>query len=158
MVKYKPRKAYVYMYHNTQTACPWTSWVLYGICQEYLSCAILFGFWYNIQCSICQWFFLWLLVRAEQLLNSSGIPCLFEKKIPVLLHDGNEAPARESNRESTSVDTECGICMNRVRDCLLCPCHHMITCYECSKMLHNRRDGCPICRKDITEVIRVYHS
>nr|XP_022329712.1 uncharacterized protein LOC111128407 [Crassostrea virginica] len=97
-------------------------------------------------------------LRAEQLLNSSGIPCLFEKKIPVLLHDGNEAPARESNRESTSVDTECGICMNRVRDCLLCPCHHMITCYECSKMLHNRRDGCPICRKDITEVIRVYHS
>lgn len=98
------------------------------------------------------------IVRAEQLLSSSGIPCMFEKKIPVLSHEGNTAPVKESRRDPTPADTECGICMNRVRDCLLCPCHHMITCYECSKMLHNRRDGCPICRKDITEVIRVYHS
>lgn len=97
-------------------------------------------------------------LRAEQLLSSSGIPCMFEKKIPVLSHEGNTAPVKESRRDPTPADTECGICMNRVRDCLLCPCHHMITCYECSKMLHNRRDGCPICRKDITEVIRVYHS
>ncbi|XP_062578079.1 3-hydroxybutyryl-CoA dehydrogenase-like isoform X2 [Saccostrea cucullata] len=97
-------------------------------------------------------------LRVEQLLNSSGIPCMFEKKIPVLSHDGNVAPVKENRRESTTVDTECGICMNKARDCLLCPCHHMITCYECSKMLHNRRDGCPICRKDITEVIRFYYS
>ncbi|XP_048735230.1 3-hydroxybutyryl-CoA dehydrogenase-like [Ostrea edulis] len=97
-------------------------------------------------------------LRVEQLLNSSGIPCMFEKKIPVLSHEGNVAPVKETRRESTNVETECGICMNRMRDCLLCPCHHMITCYECSKMLHNRRDCCPICRKDITEVIRVYHS
>ena len=55
-------------------------------------------------------------------------------------------------------DRDCAICMDRQRDCLLCPCHHMVTCTECAKSLLNRRDGCPICRKDILEIIRVYHS
>lgn len=118
-------------------------------------CCVIIGVLCTIS-SLLPCFF--CIVRAEQLLSSSGIPCMFEKKIPVLSHEGNTAPVKETRRDPTPVDTECGICMNRVRDCLLCPCHHMITCYECSKMLHNRRDGCPICRKDITEVIRVYHS
>ena len=55
-------------------------------------------------------------------------------------------------------DRDCAICMDRSRDSLLCPCHHMITCMECAKSLHNRHDGCPICRKEITEIIRIYHS
>jgi len=48
--------------------------------------------------------------------------------------------------------------MDRQRDSLLCPCHHLVTCNDCAKSLISRQDGCPICRKDITEVIHVYHS
>ena len=53
---------------------------------------------------------------------------------------------------------DCAICMDRQRDCLLCPCHHLVTCNDCAQSLISRRDGCPICRKDITEIIHVYHS
>ena len=53
---------------------------------------------------------------------------------------------------------DCAICMDRPRDCLLCPCHHLVTCHDCAKSLMNRRDFCPICRKEITETIRVYTS
>ena len=53
---------------------------------------------------------------------------------------------------------ECAICMERMRNSVICPCHHLVACYECTKVLLNRKDACPICRKDITEVIKVYHS
>ena len=56
------------------------------------------------------------------------------------------------------MDRDCAICMARVRDCLLNPCHHMVTCYECGKMLQARHDSCPICRTDIAHTVRVYHS
>ena len=58
----------------------------------------------------------------------------------------------------TENDRDCAICMDRIRDCVLNPCHHMVTCSECAKSLLNRRDGCPICRKEIGEIIKVYHS
>lgn len=78
---------------------------------------------------------------------------MFEKKILVLFYEGNIVLVKEFRCDLTLVDIECGICMNRVRDCLLCFCYYMIICYECFKMLYNRRDGCFICRKDIIEVI-----
>ncbi|KAL4237432.1 hypothetical protein ACF0H5_002149 [Mactra antiquata] len=53
-------------------------------------------------------------------------------------------------------DQDCAICMDKLRDCVMRPCHHMVTCYTCAALLINRRDGCPICRKDIIEIIRVY--
>lgn len=53
-------------------------------------------------------------------------------------------------------EVDCAICMDKPRDCVMRPCHHMVTCYMCAAMLINRRDGCPICRKDIIEIIRVY--
>lgn len=53
-------------------------------------------------------------------------------------------------------EVDCAICMDKPRDCVMRPCHHMVTCYKCAAMLINRRDGCPICRKDIIEIIKVY--
>ncbi|XP_060067580.1 probable 3-hydroxybutyryl-CoA dehydrogenase [Ylistrum balloti] len=97
--------------------------------------------------------------RLEQIKSSSGVGHLFESMIPALSHQGNVPQSEEKKKGmDEDRDPDCAICMDRMRDCLLSPCHHMITCYECSKMLLNRRDGCPICRKDITELIRVYHS
>ncbi|KAL5008765.1 hypothetical protein ScPMuIL_014346 [Solemya velum] len=98
-------------------------------------------------------------VRLEQIKNSSGVGYFFENAIPTLAHRGNDAPPQDDKSISMKEhDRDCAICMDRARDSLLRPCHHMITCYECSMMLLNRKDGCPICRKDITEIIRVFHS
>ncbi|XP_064602416.1 LOW QUALITY PROTEIN: 3-hydroxybutyryl-CoA dehydrogenase-like [Liolophura sinensis] len=98
--------------------------------------------------------------RLEQIRNSSGMTYFFESTLPALSHRGNNAPPPDDEEVvyRSEHDHDCAICMDRNRDCVLCPCHHMITCHECSKMLLNRRDGCPICRKDISEVIPVYLS
>jgi len=59
---------------------------------------------------------------------------------------------------ASELGKDCAICMDKQRDCLLCPCHHLVTCNDCAKSLISRHDGCPICRKEITEIIHVYHS
>ena len=58
--------------------------------------------------------------------------------------------------EASDMEKDCAICMDKVRNCLMRPCLHVVTCYDCASMLINRRDGCPICRKDILEIIKFY--
>ena len=53
---------------------------------------------------------------------------------------------------------ECIICMDSERDCLLAPCHHLATCQACGDLLITRGDSCPICRKNIKQVIKFYRS
>lgn len=98
--------------------------------------------------------------RLEQIRNSSGMTHFFKTVVPMLSHRGNEAPPQDEvdGVSYLNNDQDCAICMASVRDCLLCPCHHMVTCFVCSSMLLNKHDGCPICRKDITEIVKVYHS
>ncbi|CAE1237023.1 unnamed protein product [Acanthosepion pharaonis] len=104
--------------------------------------------------------------RLEQIRNSSGMTHFFKTVVPMLSHRGNEAPPQDEVDAAFFLpgvsylnnDQDCAICMASVRDCLLCPCHHMVTCFVCSSMLLNKHDGCPICRKDITEIVKVYHS
>lgn len=98
--------------------------------------------------------------RLQQLKNSSGGGLFTDKHIPPLFHRGNRLPSRddEDSIQPAGMDRDCAICMARIRDCLLNPCHHMVTCCECGNMLQERHDSCPICRTDISEIVRVYHS
>lgn len=98
--------------------------------------------------------------RLEQIQGSSGGGLFVEKNVPPLLHKGNRQPSRDDEDliVPADMDRDCAICMANVRDCLLNPCHHMVTCYDCGTMLRGRDDCCPICRTKITDTIRVYHS
>ncbi|KAG1665259.1 putative 3-hydroxybutyryl-CoA dehydrogenase [Nymphon striatum] len=79
--------------------------------------------------------------------------------IPDLAHFGNFAPVQDDSTAWTSGnDKDCSICMDRVRNCVLHPCHHLCTCYDCGDMLLHRLDACPICRKDILDVIKVFYA
>ena len=55
-------------------------------------------------------------------------------------------------------DNDCAICMDSIRNSVLRPCNHMITCYNCSTLLLNRQDNCPICRDKIEDVIKIFMS
>lgn len=55
-------------------------------------------------------------------------------------------------------DNDCAICMDMVRNSVLRPCNHMITCFECSNLLYKRSDSCPICREKIEDVIKIFMS
>ncbi|XP_074650952.1 putative 3-hydroxybutyryl-CoA dehydrogenase isoform X2 [Tubulanus polymorphus] len=97
--------------------------------------------------------------RMEQIKNTSGLGYMLQHVVPALSHRGNLPP--QSDDDDCSFydnDRDCAICMDHKRDTLLCPCHHMVTCNNCGKLLLNRRDCCPICRKEIIEIIKVYHS
>lgn len=63
----------------------------------------------------------------------------------------------ESNEQTTPDSSEklCAICMDAEVDCILLPCAHIVSCLECMKL--GIKD-CPICRKDIDKVTKVYFS
>ncbi|XP_064623519.1 probable 3-hydroxybutyryl-CoA dehydrogenase [Lineus longissimus] len=99
--------------------------------------------------------------RFDQIKNTSGLGLMLQGMIPALHHKGNVQPVQDDEDYVPSMndsERDCAICMDHKRDSLLCPCHHMVTCNDCAKLLLNRRDGCPICRKEIAEIIKVYHS
>jgi hypothetical protein len=60
--------------------------------------------------------------------------------------------------ENQGLDNDCAICMDTPRNSVLRPCNHMITCYNCSTLLLNRQDNCPICRDQIEDVIKIFMS
>ncbi|XP_072163173.1 probable 3-hydroxybutyryl-CoA dehydrogenase [Diadema setosum] len=93
--------------------------------------------------------------RRQQILRERGLAGFPTSMVPGLGHNGNITPIQDEEFVANN-ENDCAICMDRNRDCLLCPCHHLVTCYECAKSLLNRQDCCPICRKEISEIIRVF--
>lgn len=60
---------------------------------------------------------------------------------------GNVAPVPGSHN--------CVICLEENAACMLCvPCNHMVSCQACSRRLQG--SSCPMCRRQVTRVIRVY--
>ena len=57
---------------------------------------------------------------------------------------------------STGAHNECVVCMDSERDSLLVPCHHLCVCTTCANTLKTDHGLCPVCRLNITGVIRVY--
>lgn len=78
----------------------------------------------------------------------------------------NKPDATESsssnNIETETLDTEtsergieCKICLERDRDVVLYPCMHFVVCMRCSIAVNKI---CPVCRKEISKIIKVYMS
>ena len=58
---------------------------------------------------------------------------------------------------------ECVICTEQTRTHALVPCGHMCVCAGCSKVLLESKEAkddktllCPICRAEVSTIIRVY--
>ena len=62
----------------------------------------------------------------------------------------------EERETADGLANDCPICMKSLMDSVIMPCQHMITCYDCSVLLLNRKDKCPICRDSILEVIKIF--
>ncbi|KAF1622671.1 E3 ubiquitin-protein ligase LRSAM1, partial [Eudyptes chrysolophus] len=50
--------------------------------------------------------------------------------------------------------SECVVCMEQETQMIFLPCGHVCCCQTCCERLHT----CPLCRKDITQRIRIFHS
>nr|XP_027202502.1 E3 ubiquitin-protein ligase RNF34-like [Dermatophagoides pteronyssinus] len=67
----------------------------------------------------------------------------------------DQLETKESLNDNGGVDeNQCKICWEKVIDCVLLDCGHMLTCTECGKVLSE----CPICRQFITRVVHVFKS
>lgn len=47
----------------------------------------------------------------------------------------------------------CKICFSNELNCILLPCNHRCCCIDCSKNINNK---CPVCRKDIVSIQKIY--
>ncbi|NXY22514.1 LRSM1 ligase, partial [Atrichornis clamosus] len=50
--------------------------------------------------------------------------------------------------------SECVVCMEREPQMIFLPCGHVCCCQQCCERLHT----CPLCRQDIAQHIRIFHS
>ncbi|CAF0990073.1 unnamed protein product [Rotaria magnacalcarata] len=105
--------------------------------------------------------------QIESLKKSSGVMVVRGRTLPGLTssnrfnHSGNRSDLIESgnnngNNSVANENVDCSICMDRPRNSVIRSCNHFVTCYECARLLYNRKDPCPVCRKRIDDVIRVY--
>ncbi|CAK9143995.1 unnamed protein product [Ilex paraguariensis] len=51
----------------------------------------------------------------------------------------------------------CVICYDEPRDCFFIPCGHCATCYVCAqRIMDGERKACPVCRKFINKVRKLF--
>ncbi|CDY07747.1 hypothetical protein BRARA_C01923 [Brassica rapa] len=63
---------------------------------------------------------------------------------------GNEGEASNSTRRL------CAICFDAKRDCFFLPCGHCVSCYQCGTKIAEAAGSCPVCRRTMKKVKRIY--
>ena len=51
----------------------------------------------------------------------------------------------------------CVVCLSNFRSCVFLECGHVCACTQCYRALPEPR-RCPICRQEISRVVRLYNS
>lgn len=97
--------------------------------------------------------------HVEFTTTSSRAELVLKLKQLVTEHQANEKKKKdkeekEAKGETVSDSDTCKICFENVIECVFVACGHMCACSSCSGNLHD----CPICRKPIEKVLRVYKS
>ena len=54
------------------------------------------------------------------------------------------------------INMACCICADQNRNTVCLPCRHMSMCFNCTKDFLERQKDCPICRKPIENIVKVY--
>jgi len=61
---------------------------------------------------------------------------------------------REVERERE--DKLCSICLDQEKCIMMLPCRHLCICATCQEHLRTQRNICPICRKQVKQMIKAY--
>lgn len=70
------------------------------------------------------------------------------------LPDMNVASTSKTLHRAESSDKLCIICLDAEKTHVIVPCGHYCLCTACSKKI--TKDKCPICKGNITDIIRIY--
>ena len=66
-----------------------------------------------------------------------------------------EEQRNEINKSSVAFARECCVCWENISNVAFIKCGHVCICKECSDDF-DRRNGCPLCRKEIEAFLRIY--
>ncbi|WJX37266.1 hypothetical protein P8452_25042 [Trifolium repens] len=58
--------------------------------------------------------------------------------------------------ETSNLQCLCVICFDVTRDCIFLPCGHFATCFACGKRVAEDTCTCPICRRKLKKLRRIY--
>lgn len=72
--------------------------------------------------------------------------------VSVNIQSGSEKKSVEGSEE-----TICVICRSEPRTTAFVPCGHMATCNSCAQLSLASTRKCPICRTEVTSLLRIYH-
>ncbi|XP_061767571.1 E3 ubiquitin-protein ligase NEURL1-like [Nerophis ophidion] len=75
---------------------------------------------------------------------------------PPAVFDSVSSSPLPSHAEAAAAWEECVVCYEEAVDTVLYSCGHMCLCHRCALRL--KEGQCPICRKKITDVIKIYRS
>ncbi|KAJ4797429.1 RING/U-box superfamily protein [Rhynchospora pubera] len=105
------------------------------------------------------------------------VPVNNEQRTPLLTNKDDDNSSLGSSYESVSHDEEdieewlkmeaakslesgssnlCSICCDAPRDCFFLPCGHSATCYACAERISDEAGTCPICRRRMKKVRRIF--
>lgn len=83
-----------------------------------------------------------------------GNSAMYEVTYPAVEAKEAESQANLQQEKMGGYETNCSICLDAERDCLIMPCRHNVSCTRCIKSVKN----CPVCRTPITDIIRIYKA
>ncbi|KAL2346456.1 hypothetical protein Fmac_000456 [Flemingia macrophylla] len=73
--------------------------------------------------------------------------------------DEDDSGASSSSSEELYDEKLCAICYDEQRNSFFVPCGHCATCYDCAqRIMEGESKVCPICRRLIHKVRRLYHN
>lgn len=101
------------------------------------------------------------LTAAQHQVNQTKSPAKTSRarKRPIKEVEGlNAGESFKENSPRKNQDYECRICFEVQSDCVFLGCQHMCACYKCGLNIHQMTGQCPICRKAIDKVLRVYRA
>ncbi|KAM7259156.1 hypothetical protein ACFE04_014897 [Oxalis oulophora] len=66
---------------------------------------------------------------------------------------GAEGKAKDGENNTRRL---CAICFDAPRDCFFLPCGHCVACFGCGKRISEADGTCPICRRNIKKVRKIF--
>ena len=70
-------------------------------------------------------------------------------------YDNNRLGTSANNREVGDASSPCVICFDAPKDLAFIPCGHKCVCPSCADH-YDEENGCPICRRPVVDVLRIY--
>ncbi|KAE9591995.1 putative aminoacyltransferase, E1 ubiquitin-activating enzyme [Lupinus albus] len=67
--------------------------------------------------------------------------------------DGNSLGNDEASINSRRL---CAICLDAPRECFFLPCGHCVACFACGTRIEEASATCPVCRRNIKKVRKIF--